>query len=101
MNNHMIEMGRILKEEKDLFEILCSLERNKTSAILDHNGKLLEKISVDQEGILSSILKMTESSISRILKSISIYGKPESHSRISLKYWTILQLKICACWEGI
>jgi DNA-binding transcriptional MerR regulator len=54
----MIEMGRILKEEKDLFEKLCSLERSKTGAILDHNGKLLEKISIEQEEILSSISKL-------------------------------------------
>ena len=58
MDNHIIEMGKILKEETALFEKLHSLERNKTSAILDHNGKLLEKISLEQEGILSSISKL-------------------------------------------
>lgn len=58
MDSHLIEMGRILKEERGLFENLCSLERNKTGAILDHNGKLLEKISFEQEEILSSISKL-------------------------------------------
>jgi hypothetical protein len=58
MDKHIVEMGRILKEETGLFEKLFLLERNKTSAILEHNGKLLEKISLEQEGILSSISKL-------------------------------------------
>ena len=66
MNNHMIEMGRILKEEKGLFEKLCSLERNKTGAILDHNGRLLEKLSIEQEEILSSISKLEMDRIKHI-----------------------------------
>jgi hypothetical protein len=66
MNNHIIEMGRTLKEEKALFEKLCLLERNKTGAILDHNGKLLEKISIEQEGILSIISKLEMDRIKHI-----------------------------------
>ncbi|HPC41747.1 MAG TPA: flagellar protein FlgN [Spirochaetota bacterium] len=55
MEKHITEMIRILKEETGLFEKLCSLEKDKTGAIVDHNGKLIEKISLEEEGLLSMI----------------------------------------------
>jgi hypothetical protein len=55
MEKHITEMIRILKEETGLFEKLCSLEKDKTGAIVDHNGKLIEKISMEEEGLLSMI----------------------------------------------
>ncbi len=55
MEKHIIEMIRILKEEAGLFEKLCSLEKDKTGAIVDHNGKLIEKISGEEEGLLTRI----------------------------------------------
>jgi len=55
MEKHIIEMIRILKEETGLFEKLCSLEKDKTGAIVDHNGRLIEKISGEEEGLLEMI----------------------------------------------
>ncbi|MBP7736682.1 MAG: flagellar protein FlgN [Spirochaetes bacterium] len=55
MEHHISEMLRILKEETGLFEKLCSLEKEKTGAIVEHNGKLMEKISIEEEGLLSMI----------------------------------------------
>jgi hypothetical protein len=55
MEKHVTEMIRILKEETGLFERLCSLEKDKTGAIVDHNGNLIEKISGEEEKLLARI----------------------------------------------
>ena len=76
MEKHITEMLRILKEEAGLFEKLCSLEKDKTGAIVDHNGKLLEKISMEEEGLLAMISNMEASR----LKQVEAYMK---HRRVS------------------
>ncbi len=53
MDGHIGHIKSILKEEAGLFERLYSLERNKTSAIIEHNGSLLEKLSREQEELIS------------------------------------------------
>lgn len=58
MEKHIAEMIRILKEEAGLFEKLCSLEKDKTGAIVDHNGKLIEKISGEEEGLLAAVSEL-------------------------------------------
>jgi hypothetical protein len=55
MEKNVIVMTGILKEETELFEKMCSLEKSKTEAIIEHNAKLLESISLDQEEILGRI----------------------------------------------
>ena len=55
MEKNVIAMTKILKEETDLFEKLCSLEKSKTEAIIEHNAKLIESISLEQEAILGRI----------------------------------------------
>ncbi len=55
MEKNVIAMTNILKEETDLFEKLCLLEKSKTGAIMEHNAKLLESISREQEAILGRI----------------------------------------------
>jgi hypothetical protein len=55
MDKHLAEMKRILKEEKGLFEKVYSLEKDKTGVIISRDGKLLEKLSKDQEDILATI----------------------------------------------
>jgi hypothetical protein len=58
MEKHIAEMIKILKEETELFEKLCSLEKDKTGAIVDHNGKLIEKISGEEAGLLAAISEL-------------------------------------------
>ena len=55
MERHDFEVGKILKDEMVIFEKLFALEEHKTGAILEHDGKLLEKISRDQELLLSKM----------------------------------------------
>jgi len=55
MEKYDFEMGKILKDELIIFEKLFVLEEHKTSAILEHDGKLLERISRDQEVLLSNM----------------------------------------------
>ena len=55
MEKHITEMIQILKEETGLFEKLCALEKDKTAAIVDHNGKLIEKISGEEDTLLARI----------------------------------------------
>jgi len=71
MEKHITEMIRILKEETGLFEKLCSLEKDKTGAIVDHNGKLIEKISLEEEGLLSMISSLE----SMRLRQVEAYVK--------------------------
>ncbi len=75
MEQHISEMLRILKEETGLFEKLCSLEKDKTGAIVDHNGTLLEKISSEEEGLLGLIASLESSR----LRHVDAYMK---HRRI-------------------
>jgi hypothetical protein len=55
MEKNIGTMTKILKEETSLFERLCALEKSKTEAIIEHNAKLLESISHEQEEILARI----------------------------------------------
>ena len=55
MEKNVNAMTKILKEETTLFEKMCSLEKTKTGAIIEHNAKLLEVISLEQEEILARI----------------------------------------------
>jgi hypothetical protein len=55
MEKNISAMTTILKEETSLFEKLCTLEKSKTEAIIEHNARLLETISREQEEILGRI----------------------------------------------
>jgi hypothetical protein len=66
MEKHISEIIRILKEETELFEKLCSLEKDKTGAIVDHNGKLIEKISGDEEGLLTRISELESMRLAQV-----------------------------------
>lgn len=55
MERHIADMGNILKKETTLFEKIFGLEQNKTNAIIEHNGKLIEKISMEQEELLTAV----------------------------------------------
>lgn len=76
MDRHLAEMGNILKQETVIFEKICGLEVNKTSAIIEHNGKLIEKLSLEQEGLLGRISALEEERI----KNMDAY-KREKHIR--------------------
>ncbi len=55
MDRQILEMCGILEEEGLCFHELCELEEKKTAAIIAHDGRLLEKISIEQEGILDRL----------------------------------------------
>jgi flagellar biosynthesis/type III secretory pathway chaperone len=57
------EMEKILEDELAAFELLYSLEENKTGAIINHDGKLLEKISRQQEVLIQKIQALEEDRI--------------------------------------
>ena len=58
MEKNVTAMTDILKKETELFEKMYSLEKSKTEAIVEHNAKLLETISLEQEGLLSRISQL-------------------------------------------
>ncbi len=66
MEKHIAEMLRILKEETGLFEKLCYLEKEKTGAIVEHNGTLMEKISGEEEGLLALISSLEASRLRHV-----------------------------------
>ncbi len=66
MDGHIGHIKSILKEEAGLFERLYSLERNKTSAIIEHNGSLLEKLSREQEELISGIMALENDRMKRV-----------------------------------
>jgi hypothetical protein len=55
MEKSIISMNKILKEETHLFEDLCDLEKTKTDAIIEHNAKLLDRLSAQQEELIGRI----------------------------------------------
>jgi hypothetical protein len=66
MDKHAAEIKNILKEETGLFDRLYTLERTKTSAIIEHNGSLLEKLSLEQEGLFSNIMVLETDRMKRV-----------------------------------
>ncbi|MBN2157817.1 MAG: flagellar protein FlgN [Spirochaetes bacterium] len=76
MNRHIAEMGNILKQETAIFEKIYALEEKKTGAIIDHNGKLIEKISMEQEGLLGKVSDLE----TERMKKVDAY-KRERHIR--------------------
>lgn len=66
MDRQVEELAGILKEETGIFDTIYSLERSKTSAIIEHNGSLLEKLSREQEGLVSDIMALETLRMKRI-----------------------------------
>ncbi|OHD69248.1 MAG: hypothetical protein A2W19_15755 [Spirochaetes bacterium RBG_16_49_21] len=66
MEPQVVAMEGILKDELAVFEGLYSLEEEKTGAIMNHDGKLLEKISREQEGLISKIQALETGRIRRM-----------------------------------
>jgi flagellar biosynthesis/type III secretory pathway chaperone len=69
MERQVIELEKILKDEAVIFEKLYSLEERKTRAILEHNGRLLEKISREQEGLLAGVHSLESDRVKRTVDS--------------------------------
>ncbi|MCP4135972.1 MAG: flagellar protein FlgN [bacterium] len=55
MMQPVIELKRILKAECELYENIYSLEEEKSEAILEREGRLLESLSRDQELLIAQI----------------------------------------------
>jgi flagellar biosynthesis/type III secretory pathway chaperone len=66
MKHDGVEMEKILEYELGTFEHLYSLEEKKTVAIINHDGKLLEKISREQEALISKVQALEEDRIRAI-----------------------------------
>ena len=82
MERHSIETGKILENEMNIFKKLYSLEEDKTSAIIEHDGLLLDQISHDQE----DLLKRIEAAESDRMKQMENYKKlRQGRDIVSLK----------------
>lgn len=55
MKDPVIGMEKLLVDEKNLYKKIYSIEEKKSSAIIERDGKLLEKLSLEQEKLLSAI----------------------------------------------
>ncbi len=66
MDRHLKEIVRILEEEKGVFQKILSLEEAKTGAIVNQDGKLLGKISRDQEACLAVVSSLETERMNRL-----------------------------------
>jgi hypothetical protein len=82
MNKHIAEIATILQEETRLFNTVCSLEENKTGAIMTHDGRLLDRISREQEGLLGTISAL-ESSRMRHADLVAHRGGGGGHATLA------------------
>ena len=60
MSDFLNNIEHILNEEKRIFSEIYKLESDKSEAIIDRDGSLLQKISVTQEEHLAEIQKLEE-----------------------------------------
>jgi flagellar biosynthesis/type III secretory pathway chaperone len=58
MEAPVIKLEDILKKELSIYEEIVGLEEQKTEAIVDRNGEQLEKLSLEQEHLLSKISRL-------------------------------------------
>jgi len=66
MDRQISDIKGILREEAGLLDKLYSIERNKTSAIIDHNGSLLELLSREQEELVSTVMSLEAARMKRV-----------------------------------
>lgn len=81
------EVERILLSEFALYKKICELEEKKGEAIIQRNGNLLEKLSMEQEKILSSIIEL-ENQRAKCLEQF----KRENHIADSKKEITLADI---------
>ncbi|MCL2155733.1 MAG: flagellar protein FlgN, partial [Leptospirales bacterium] len=55
MNNLVKELIDILKHEREIYENIFHIEEEKSEAIIDRNGKLIEEFSLLQEKFLNEV----------------------------------------------
>ena len=68
MKNLVKSIERILSEQKDLYGKVFSIEEKKNIAIIEKDGKLIEKLSSEQENLLSRISRL-ERSREKVIKN--------------------------------
>lgn len=66
----VIEVEKVLKAEKKLYEEILELEQNKSDAIMNKDGKKLEEIAARQEFVLSEIDRQEKKRVLEIEKYI-------------------------------
>lgn len=56
----VLQLEKVLREELNLYGEVCALEEKKGGAIIAKDGKLLESLSMEQEGLLGGISALEE-----------------------------------------
>lgn len=83
MDRHLEEIVRILTEEKGVFQKILSLEEAKTGSIVSQDGKLLEKLSREQEDVLTRVSALESERMSRIMNFMKT--RPHGGGTVSLR----------------
>lgn len=60
MANPIAHIEKVLRDEIDVYSGLYALEERKSDAIIDKDGRLLESISREQEGLLARVERLEE-----------------------------------------
>lgn len=81
----VIELEKTLKDEIDIYHKLYGLEERKSRAIVERDGKYLESLSAEQEGLLS-LLARQESRRKRLIEEYKTGNRLDDLSReVTLK----------------
>jgi hypothetical protein len=63
MENPVIALEQVLSREKELYEAIFTLENGKKDAILKRDGKMLERLSAEQEKTIAEIQRIEDKRI--------------------------------------
>ncbi|MFC1670952.1 flagellar export chaperone FlgN [Spirochaetota bacterium] len=62
----VVDLEKILCEQKRVCQRIYDIEERKSNAITGHDGKLLEKLSLEQEGLLSIMSQLENQRLQEI-----------------------------------
>ncbi|MCU0845702.1 MAG: flagellar protein FlgN [Spirochaetes bacterium] len=68
MENPIARIEKVLRDEIDVYSGLLALEEQKSGAIIDKDGRLMESISREQEALLSRVERLEEARVRLILE---------------------------------
>ena len=75
MNNPVKELIAILEHEREIYENILNIEENKSEAIMERDGKLIEELSGSQEKFLKEIERLENERIVLMKKYKSVHVK--------------------------
>ena len=85
MAHPLAEIEKILTEELDLYNRLYEIEENKSSAIIEKDGGLMEELCARQEMMLPRVSRLEEARLEQIERYAETLHPVEGAGKISLR----------------